>query len=230
MRNRQLRWRHLGLSLMVLAACGSAEHADVLGIFPVTFRVSTEETPLAGTTIELDGEALGLTDEAGLLKAGIRSHEGEVLKLTIRCPANYALQDAPKSLLIRRVQGLTRADKDLGLVTRIRCAPNLKEQVVILRTKGAHTAGLPVYLAGNAVGHLSLDGVLHMLIKARPGEALTAMVDTQSRPRMRPPSPQLLFSVGAKPGKVFLEQEFSEDVIKKARKRRVKAPRPVRLR
>ncbi len=220
----------LALGVVLSSAC-AADEGEARQGFSLSFKASERDQPLPGVRIKLADEALGETDDEGLLNVVIRAHEGDILAVDAECPERFSLVEAPATVLVHRVNTLGNAAgaEDRGLRTVVRCEPKLWEQLIIVRTEGASVGGLPVRLNGAEVGRLGAGGTTHLVVRGVEQRPWVITLNTDSRPDLIPQNPQLSASIDRTQTVIQLRQQFSvERVKKKVRKvRRIERPQRI---
>lgn len=215
--------RSLGL-LAALSAAGCRETHQDLGA-DVTMAVDLDVTsdPGKGTPnaeIQSAGHLLSTTDASGHAHLNLQGMEGDVVGLTVKCPAGFESPASPLTVTVHRATGDTRAPH-----FDARCAPTLRTVVVGVRTERG--PNLPVLYLGREVGRTDASGAALVALSVKPGEHVTLTLDTTPTgpgSRLVPAQPSLTFVARDVDDFVTLDQKF--DVEKAAPKPSRRAPRP----
>lgn len=218
-----MRRRLLGSAFASLVGCTSA------GDLPqhrANIRVESDPgAPLAGVAINRDAMALGKTDERGLLALQLRGAPGEVVPLSVVCPAGYRSPTEPIQIVLRTLIAGTSPPE-----YRATCRPELRSLVISVRAQNG--AGLPLLYLGQEIARTDPQGAAHALLKVAPGESINLTLDTSApeAQQLRPQNPELRVTVPERDDVVVFDQPFTVAKPKAPKMHKAAEPRgPVRI-
>lgn len=161
--------------------------------FRVSFTALADASPLPGVQIGIGGRPLGVTNDAGVLRANLRGREGAVVAYRVQCPAGYRDPEESPPLTLRQFRGLDPAAAARGVEITVHCRPSDRLAAVIVRSGGI--ANIPVLMQGQPVALTDASGVAHLMLKLPPSTPFTLALDTSANPRIAPASPSQPFVV-----------------------------------
>lgn len=163
-------------------------------VFDVDFRVTTDEgEPLAGAEIFNGKSLLGTTGTAGHLKAELEGNDGEMVSVSLSCPAGYTSLTKPPPLRLTRMRQVTTHDSR-AMQFASACKRDVRDVVVLVRADGG--AQLPVRVDGRLAGSTNSDGIAHILVHAaRTVRGFDVSLDTSKRHDLRPRNPSRTYEL-----------------------------------
>lgn len=188
--------------------CGAppAEHSR----FAVDLRAaSTTRDAVAGVRFWADGRELGATDARGELKAQLTGRDDQLVALSAACPPSYRTLSPNRRLVLRRIQGTTRASAADFELTAL-CQPLESSAAVVVRARGPEAAGLPLRVGGEAMGQTELDGTAHLLVRMRPHSLVRVEIATDAHPALLPRNPVHTFQLDDEDSIFLIDQSFTQ--------------------
>jgi hypothetical protein len=150
-----------------------------------------------------------VTNDAGELLVSLTGHSGQAVSLSVACPPAYRTVDARRQLILRDLHASAerkpRADST-GIQLTAQCEPLERMAVLVVRTSGPSTAGLPINVGGELVGMTQPDGTSHVLIRTPPHRSLRVELDTSQHPELAPSDPVQTFQVDDDDSILLFEQ------------------------
>jgi hypothetical protein len=193
---------------ITLGAC--TEQLQIKRRFALRFRAQTTSgATVADVRVWADGDELGVTNDEGELQVSLTGHPGQAVSLSVACPPAYRTVDARRRLILRDVHATTerkpRADST-GIQLTAECEPLERMAVIVVRTRGPGTAGLPINVGGELVGLTQPDGTAHLLVRTPPHRSVRVEVDTSQHPELLPSNPVQTFQVDDDDSILLFEQ------------------------
>ena len=191
--------------------------------FRTTFAAQSDEEPLSGVEVTVDGRRVGVTGEDGLLTVELRGREGSAVAVAATCPTGYRPPEPIPPLRLQRFRGLRTHESRLEVT--VSCAPSEREVAVLVRT--GDQAGIPVLIHGREVARTSEGGVAHVLLRRPPNTTFRLALDTTGRD-LHPQSPEMIFTVPDRDDVLIFDQPFEVEAPRRgrARVRRSRPPPP----
>ena len=180
--------------------------------------VSDARRPLAGVGIRLDGRMLGSTNRHGRLHAALRSADGRAVSLSSTCPPGHRSEPSTRSIPLHPVQTGKRLTRSIELL--VHCQPQRLIVPVDIELTGPGELAFPIFSSDHLVGRTDETGTATLLLEGRPRSLLRVLVDTSSRPLLRPRNPVHTLRIDDADARLQVVQAFE------TRKRR-KRTRPV---
>lgn len=196
--------------------------------YRVTFEVFSDRSPLAGVPILIRNRTMGHTDASGTLRFDVPGRDGQVIPVTVRCPAGTRAPTSPIEVTLHTVQVLDRAAAERGIVQRVNCPPEDRTVAIVVRTDGR--VGLPVIWQGREISRTDQAGVAHMTFRARPQTQIQLALSTVGAPTLRPQNPTRQFIVPDEDTVMAFDQEFHEEQQTRRVRRVVRRRGPIRIR
>jgi hypothetical protein len=189
---------------------------------PSTYRVAVlvegdPSMPLAAASVVVDGKPLGATGADGRATLRLQGKEGDVVPVSIRCPADHKSPPAPIAVPLRRLEDPSRVP-----LYQVSCPPEVRTIVVAVRaTQGPD---LPVMYLGKEVARTDASGAAHVQLRLHPEERFELMLNTEGEgePRLRPQNPTAVFVAKDRDELLFFDQRFEVEKPK----RRIARPGP----
>lgn len=214
-----------GLALAGLLSCaGCRENRHDLGaevVMPIALDVSSDPGKgTKGADIQAGGRTLATTDDAGHAALQLHGIEGDLVELTVACPAGFEAPAASLKVAIRR-----GTEGEPGPHFDARCAPMVRTVVVGVRTE--HGPDLPVVYLGREVARTDSSGAALVALSVKPGEHVSLTLDTdavRAGQKLAPENPTLTFVARDADDFVTLDQKFAVEKPRPKPSRRV--PRP----
>jgi hypothetical protein len=198
------------LAALALLGCGVEQAPTQL--FSVTIDARDERgESLPELVIASAGAAVGRTDAQGRMRLGIRGRENSLLQLEPRCPSGYRATAAQSELRLP-------ARSEVPLVFAVTCARENRVAALLVNAPGF--ADLPVLVAERVVARTNEAGSAHVLLEGAPGTQLRVVLDTSTRPKVAPRSPERTFTIGSDDTIELFDPALSEDRKKKRRSRK----------
>jgi len=173
--------------------------------------------PLAGVPIALDGSVLGRSDARGHARLVLNGSPGDVVELSVSCPAGHRAAGKPLSVVLRALA-------EPGQVPQYRalCAPLVRSLVVAVRAERG--GNLPVKYLGREVARTDAAGAAHALLEVEPDQPVSVVLDTSApeHAQLRPQNPELKLVMPARDELALFEQTFTLAEAAKPRRK----PRP----
>lgn len=217
------------LGLVALAALAACAAEPPTPTFPITF-IARADRPLAGVSVAIEGgRPLGTTGPDGLLRVALSGREGTTVPFRVACPAGYRAPREMPVLTLRSFVGIDPSAAARGIQVSIDCPPAERKAALVLR---AGQPGLPVLARGREVARTDADGVAHALVVLPPNSTFRVVVDTSSRPDLRPESPATTLAVADSDEIFVIDQGFAveakpaEPPPRRRRQRRKKIETP----
>jgi hypothetical protein len=224
------RFTSLGCAALaaLVLACGGGETAPRL--YSVSrHALSDDGDPLPGVELLASGNAVGRTDAHGGLLVRLSGREGAQVTFEPRCPQGSSAQGNPASLRLRTLGNGPPPDVELT------CARAKRLAALIVSAPGF--AGLPVLVHNRELARTDATGTAHVLLEGDPATPLRVVLNTESRPKLVPPSPHKDLQIGTRDDIVVFAPNLSEvrdpPPPKKHRLKKEKPPpvlRPEKLR
>lgn len=210
----------LRLALPLLAVLACAEEPPPHHDFEVGFLAADDRgRPLAGVTVALAGESVGVTADDGQLRRRLRAIDGHRVRVEAGCPDGHLEAELSGELVLRALRRLDEPDAITSLTLSITCPRAERRAAVVVRADGR--AGLPVVVDGVPRAVTDASGVAHLALPVAPHRSLRIALDTSAAPRLRPQSPQRVFTLGEADEVFVFDQPFET-----RRKRRKRRPAP----
>jgi hypothetical protein len=216
---------------LALAACGAcaAEPAPRLSI---DLEIAVDDgagQPVAGATIGSVGGQPGVTDARGKVALRLDGVLGQVVQLDLQCPTGTRAQAPPAARVVFR--RLLELGAGAAAVPRQRvsftCLPQQRPHLLVVRTD--HRADLPVLVTGERTTATDVEGVAQLLLHGDVGDEIEVVIDTSSRPELRPAMPSRRLRLPTTSSFLIFDQRFSERAPERPRRRRSRSDRPRRL-
>lgn len=156
------------------------------------------------------GRTVATTDGAGHVSLELEGAEGDVVDLSVKCPAGFESPTQPISVVIHRLSTAShRPHFDA------RCAPQRRTVVVGIRTERG--PNLPVMHLGREVARTDASGAALVALAVKPGEHVSLVLDTKTEaahgPKLLPESPTLTFVAQDRDDFVTLDQRFETEKV-----------------
>jgi hypothetical protein len=178
---------------------------------PRNFRVAVDAVsdpgkPLAGVELKLHQRTVGTTDAKGRAVVTLLGLEGDTDELLVTCPTQYESPARPLPVTLR---GFVQTS--LVPTYTVTCLPTMRTFVAAIRAENG--PNLPVLRFGRQVTTTDAYGIAHVLLEAKPGEAVvfTLATDAKEAERLRPQNPTLSFVAKGFDDFVVLQEKFSEE-------------------
>jgi hypothetical protein len=218
------------LALISAAWAGCGDTAQAERSYPVSLRTLDEDgEPLANVELLVSGTSVGHTDDRGVLTVRTKGREGGQVTFEPRCPAGSKAQGQPATLRLR-----TLGD---GPPPEVELTCERVKRIAALIVSAPGFAGLPVMVHNRELARTDYTGTAHVLLEGDPSTPLRVVLNTESRPKVVPPSPHKDLQIGSRDDIVVFAPELSEvrdpPPPKKHRVKKEKPPpviRPEKLR
>lgn len=198
---------HFTATALLALACGCAGTKSD-DRFEISFRATSDDSvPLSDVSFATGKVKLGTTKSSGAFTVRLRGAEGQMLPLTISCPAGYERAGEPPSLRLTRTRRVGEAStQPLGIEAT--CIRKLRDVVLVVRSENAE--GLPVHVDGKAVTAIASDGTAHLLLQLdRDIGKVSVTLDTTQQPKLRPQNPSRTFELHGKDAILVMDQAFA---------------------
>lgn len=167
------------------------------------------------------GRSIATTDGAGHVSLQLGGAEGDVVELSVKCPAGFESPSQPMSVAIHRLSTASRRPH-----FDARCAP--QRRTVVVGVRADRGPNLPVMHLGREVARTDESGAALVALTVKPGEHVSLMLDTKTDatkgPKLLPESPTLTFVAQDRDDFVTLDQRFDvEKVVPKSAPRSKRA-------
>ncbi len=199
----------LGASLAV-SGCTEQESGGA-SLFSLTISVLVTSDPgraVEGAELVMTDRSIATTDATGHAKATFEGAEGEKIELAIRCPSGFESPTERLTIAFRPVAPGSPPPK-----FESRCAPTMRTVVAGIRAENG--VDLPVLYLGREVARTDASGAAHVVLRVRPSEQVSLVLDTKSgrdkKPRLRPENPTVVFVAQDRDDFVSLEQRFETE-------------------
>ncbi|MDD5305948.1 MAG: hypothetical protein PHU25_01380 [Deltaproteobacteria bacterium] len=208
--------RMLATALLAVA-CTAAPVAEPIRVIVRVTDGAYSPVPLV--RVFVDGSSAGSTDRNGRASLEVQGPDGRRIGVEVLCPPGSR---DPSSLRREvRLRPLRTAgngsEPRAWMEIDFACLPAIRPHVLVVRTD--RRAGLPVWVLGRRVGATDDDGVLETVLTARPGGEIEVMIDTASRPELRPAMPARRLAVPDRSQILLFDQVFETRSTPAVRKR-----------
>ncbi len=175
------------LSLVALgwiAACGNKVESSNSERFEVLVHVQSDDTsPLAGVSLQLAAQKVGVTDAQGQLSLRLRGTEGQALELGVTCPSTHEPMLKPVSVRLTRARRLDQKASE-PLTQVVTCTRRERELVIVTHLDSA--VGVPVLVDGTRVAVTDARGDAEAVVRVRrDARAMQLSLDPKT-PRFDP--------------------------------------------
>jgi hypothetical protein len=209
---------------------GCGGQAQTERTYEVSLRTLDEDGEvLANVELLVSGTSVGHSDANGVLVVRTKGREGSQVTFEPRCPLGSKAQGQPASLRLRTLGDGPPPEVELT------CERVKRMAALIVSAPGF--GGLPVMVHNRELGRTDYSGTAHVLLEGDPGAPLRVVLNTESRPKVVPPSPHKDLQIGSRDDIVVFAPELSEirdpPPPKKHRVKKEKPPpviRPEKLR
>ena len=208
------------VALLSLVFSGCAEGGPTPS-YPFSFNAYADGQPLQGVQIIAAGDPLGTTDETGNLMVTLTGPEGAAVPLTVRCPDGYRSPAGQRPLRLQRFTALVAGTEENAISRQIDCPPSERNAAVVVRASGF--ADLPVTIRGREVARTDASGVAHFSTPLAPNGQLRLIIDTSSRPELRPQNPESTIRMPDR-DEIFMIDQVLELAEEPRRRRRRSRP------
>lgn len=218
----------VALAVALTGGCGDSAQSE--RTYPVSLHTLDEDgEPLASVELLASGTSVGHSDERGVLTVRIKGREGGQVTFEPRCPAGSKAQGQPASLRLRTLGDGPPPEVELT------CERSKRMAALIVSAPGF--GGLPVMVHNRELARTDYSGTAHVLLEGDPSTPLRVVLNTESRPKVVPPSPHKDLQIGSHDDIVVFAPELTEvrdpPPPKKHRVKKEKPPpviRPEKLR
>ncbi len=195
---------HLALSLLGFAlGCGNVAPPP---LYPITLRVVSDDHPLPGAAIVINGRELGATDAQGRFRMETIGVEGTAVEVTVRCPNGFQSPAQPLAVVLRSIGQLDQSQRGQGIETTAQCPPTQRIAAVVVRSR----PNLPVIYDNREITRTDLQGVAHMIFRVSTNDTLRLRLNTNEQPFLRPANPELVVHTGSTDDVYVTAQNFEE--------------------
>jgi hypothetical protein len=189
--------------------------------YPFSFTAYADGQPLSDVQILAAGDPLGNTDSEGNLLVTLTGPEGASVPLSVRCPEGYRSPAGQRPLRLQRFTSLTQGAAENAISRRIDCPPAERNAAIILRASGM--ADLPITIRGREVARTDASGVAHFSMRMAPNGQIRLIIDTASRPEIRPQNPEATLRMPDR-DEIFIVDQTLEVAEEPRRRRRRSRP------
>ena len=191
-----------------LVGCAKEKNTPPARQFLVAFRVTNDDgEPVTGARIVAGKAPLGSTSTSGNLNVKLSGTEGQMIPISVVCPAGYSSPEKPALLRLSRNRRLDSSGF-LPSMFEGQCLRTTRSIVLVVRATGG--PGLPVLVDGKPSGTTNSDGITHVLLHAsRTTQALTVALDTSAHQRLRPRDPSRKYELSGKDAVLVFDQPLS---------------------
>jgi hypothetical protein len=195
-----------GWALLQGSGCQSPEPARQRE-FPFELHARSDDgEALRGVTVRRGSLSLGSTDESGRLVTQLRGSEGQVVSLSVECPAAYQPLTAALSARLSSARGVGKSTVQPSRLSTV-CQRLHRKVVLVVHAQDG--AGLPVKVNGEVIGTTDLDGNAHMLLTAaRDVRTLDVELDARSRKDLVGQNSRRLLELGQGDTVLLVEHAF----------------------
>jgi hypothetical protein len=178
------------LSSLSLLACDRLKHQPPPPQEVIVRVTSDPGKPLAGAELRHDGKTRATSDASGVARITLKGKDGETFDLFVKCPDGFQSPTKPLQVLLRRL-----ADPSKKPEYDAACPPSERTAVIAVRAENA--PNIPITLLGREVARTDASGAAHVVLKVKPDESFSLVLDTseKGRERLRPQSPAASFAV-----------------------------------
>lgn len=208
--------RSAPLALSLLGLVLGCANAAPPPLYPITLRVVSDNHPLPGAAIVINGRELGATDAQGLFRMETVGLEGSSVEVTVRCPNGFRSPPQPLAVVLRSIRQLDQSQRGQGIETTAQCPPSQRIAAVVVRSR----PNLPVIYDNREITRTDLQGVAHMIFRVSVGDTLRLRLNTNEQPFLRPANPELVVHTNDTDNVYVSAQNFEEAAV----------PRPPRVR
>jgi hypothetical protein len=190
--------------------------------YKVAFLVSSDPgRPLPGATLSAGGKDLGTTDGRGRAELALAGNEGELVDVTVKCPAGFSSPPKPFAVALRRLVD------DRVMELAVACPPTRRR--VILAVRAENGPNLPIRVMGSAAGRTDRSGAAHVMLDAAPGDRIEVQISTDEKGSegLMPKNPVFSHVVNPHDELVVVSAQFSVEKKIVHRKAKPKAPTEV---
>lgn len=176
---------------------------------------------LPGVVVSIDGEEVGVTSPSGHVQSARTVQPGQLLAIGHSCPSGYLVGRPSRALRVRRYM---YGDRNARVSVRLRCQPQTRLAVFVVRVRGAGI--VDVLIEGEHAASTDSSGIAHLSRRAVPGTEFLVEL-TPRNPNLRPKRTSRLFAMADSDEIFVFDQPFrSARVVRRADNTR---PRIVRI-
>lgn len=231
-------------SIGVLAACGDDDDSDgpqqLTFDFPLEIetRTVTDQTPLSGVPVRIDGEVVGFTDADGKFAATMRDDAGKEIELAVDEIEGYTIIDnddeLPKMEKLQVKPSIEGEYRGIPIRLSVDLHSTLFEYLTWIELEcddqldDEHCGELPVLVDGEEKVRTNHDGFAHFSFEAIPGETVEVSIDTSEVDdiTVEPASPTYQLELDREATIFHIAEEFTDPDARPAPRPRRRAPRP----
>lgn len=216
------------MPMVLLAFVGCGEEApQAIPRHAVTFAAESDPgVPLAGVVVSANDQALGQSDESGLIAAVLEGPTGTMMQIGYECPEGHAQPERPKPLVLTTFQSLDPNSGPRGLSMNLECPPVERWGALVVRT--GHP-DLPILIEDEEVARTDESGVAHHIFSGAPNSRYRVTISTEGNPNLRPQNPRALVTFGDRSDTFVIEEEIEERQVRRRRRRRRSSMRSGRM-
>lgn len=201
---------------LVLVGCGE-EAPQATPRHAVSFAAESDPgIPLAGVVVSANGQALGESDESGLISAVLEGPTGTMMQIAYECPEGHEQPERPKPLVLTTFQALDPEAGPRGLEMSLECPPLERWAALVVRTG---QPDLPILIGDEEVARTDASGVAHHVLKGAPNSRYRVTISTEGKPNLRPQNPRALVTLGSRSDTFVIEEEIEERRVRRRRRR-----------
>ena len=215
----------LGLSIAAALVVACDDEPEPPPRFPFTFHATSDGQPMAGVTITVNDNDLGVTEDDGSLRRDLTGPPGQPVLVNARCPEGHRSPEDPQQHTLRVIQSIDPAATARGIQVRFDCPPSARDAVVVVRTHDQ--AGLPILVDGRQRAVTDESGAAHVHMHTTPQTTFQIQIATASNELLRPRDPVMNVTVPDHDAVFTFDQRFEEERPRRRRRRRrapTKAP------
>ena len=201
-------------------------------------RSASDNGPVAGVPIRVDGNVVGFTDANGKFRGVLRDQPGKEIELGFDEPEGYRLmtEGFPRTADLQITRALDGGYRGIPIRMSAEFHVILLEYLTWVelscddKLADDYCRDVPVLMDGQEVGRTNHNGFTHFVFRGLPGETHEVRVDTprSDSVNMQPANPTYQIELERKATIFHLNQEFTDPDARPARRRpaRRATPRP----
>jgi hypothetical protein len=192
----------------LLFGCSKEEFSQT--VFLDVIVVDRAEQPVANSIVSIDGQRIGKTSALGQLRTPLGGPAGRVVQVKVECPGGLIpRREDIRTVPIRFFRPIEEKSKGwVPLKSRFKCVSKVSPSVLIVRAD--KQSNLPIEALGRNLSITDENGVAAAVIKGVPGDEIEIIIDTGSRPELKPTMPSRRLTIPANSQIFVFDQKFEK--------------------